>query len=534
MSYTKTNVELLNDLSIKNEIIPSINKCITIYGSNALFDYSEKIVFDINILNKRLLLLEHIRNNGKERTFIKEKLNSIKEMQETINEWLFENNYTDLYFKRNIFNYGSLLTISNKMKFLTVIIYPLIYIVIYSVLKYFGIHYDFYSYIKSLYYGYQSTISVVITLIISKPNAIYYISHSLSILYCLYQIYSLYNTFNNGFIRYNKCNNMEQSFDKIKKVIHVIENISKTNLFDKLSKIKYYNDNENIKDLITDLKEKFDNKNLGNKLLLYQNKDYKDDFEIILKIIGHLDAQICLSELLNQGYSPPQFENYDKPFFIVNDVFHPLLSQEQEVNSGTLSDPNLMIITGPNKSGKSTFMKSLTLSIYMSQVFCISCSKSIVLTPFIDIYTYLNIPDNIGRESLFEAEINRCFNFYKKAKNLKKNEYIFCIIDELFTGTNPPEGISSSYAICKKLTECNNALICASTHFYEICKISNVVYKKFVAEKNHHKYHFNYKIYDGISNQYIAIELLKEKGYDDDVINTALNKLNEISLISSI
>ena len=74
--------------------------------------------------------------------------------------------------------------------------------------------------------------------------------------------------------------------------------------------------------------------------------------------------------------------------------------------------PNNVVITGPNAAGKSTFIKALSLSILFSQTICIVPASNFVLTPFTLINTYLNIPDCKGKESLFEAEMNRVFRHF--------------------------------------------------------------------------------------------------------------------------
>lgn len=528
MTITETQLDLLNDLSIKKQIIPKIDTCITKHGSQKLKEYVNIIVGDVNILNKKKAILEYILKNNTEKNNIKKILRKFNNRHSIIDKWLYDDPCKDLHFEQEMFNKSMLLTFSNKMKFISVMIYPLIYLTIFGVMKYFGIQIDLTDYIKSLYYGYLNTIKFLLSLIISGSALIYLVSHALSVLYCLYQIYSLYNTFNNGILHYKKCSSIDSDFKEIGQSIKLLKNILNSNIF---QNIKNNLDLHNYsQDLIIDVCDSFDNKSLGEMILLHYNKPYKKKLLDILDFIGHIDAQICISEMINFGYTLPQYELYEKPFVIATDIFHPSLCIKSQIkNSVIISDPNLIIITGPNKAGKSTFMKSLLLSIFLAQTLGVTCCKNLVFTPFVDIYTYLNVPDSIGRESLFEAEINRCFNFYNKIKSLKANEYVFCIIDELFTGTNPPEGISSSFAICKKLTECKNSIICVSTHFYDICTIPNVIYKKFIANKINHKYHFPYKICDGISDQYIAIDLLKEKGYDGDIIDCALDKLKQLN-----
>lgn len=526
------NNNLINDLNVKREIYNKLNNCVTRYGSDTLSNYYiNNIIIDQNILSKRSEILKKIINSNNTK-LIKKKLKKIKLYEDLIEKWRFNDIQNELIFQNEYLNKSFILNISNKMKFYYVILYPLIYVIIYGFFKYFGFSIDFVSYIKSIYFGYINTISFFISLLISNEFLITSIAYLLGTCYSLYQIYSIYNMFQGGITHYNICSNFENEYYQLINILNVINDIFEYDISKEIINVTYSHQKirEDPFKCLESLKDDFQTKNLGEIILAFINREYKFDITHVLDYLGHIDANICISELLTKGYSLPQYEINDKPFIIVENMFHPLLSNNQIKNSAIIGDPNIMIITGPNKAGKSTFMKTLILSIYLAQSIGVTCCEKLVFTPFCDMYTYLNIPDNIGRESLFEAEVNRCFNLYDKINKLKDNQFIFCIIDELFTGTNPPEGISSSYAICKKMTECKNALLCISTHFYNICTLNNVIYKKFIANKVNNIYQFPYKIYDGISNQYIAIELLKEKGYDNDIIEYALNKLNLVIL----
>ena len=110
--------------------------------------------------------------------------------------------------------------------------------------------------------------------------------------------------------------------------------------------------------------------------------------------------------------------------------------------------------------GKSTFIKSLMLSILFSQTLTISFCKTQSFTPFSYIQTYLNIPDCKGKESLFEAEMNRAYKYISYLKTLEQDSelFSFIIMDEIFSSTNPREGLSGAYAIADKLGNYKNII----------------------------------------------------------------------------
>ena len=141
--------------------------------------------------------------------------------------------------------------------------------------------------------------------------------------------------------------------------------------------------------------------------------------------------------------------------------------------------------------------------------------------------------DWLPKESLFEAEIKRCIEFCTSIESLKDNQFTFTIMDELFTGTNPEEGIAGSYSVCKYLGDYNNSLLIITTHFKQLTDLekespTKFKNKMFTVDINNGMIHRSYKLHDGISNQNIAIELLKYKGYNNKIIQMALLKLQQL------
>jgi len=178
--------------------------------------------------------------------------------------------------------------------------------------------------------------------------------------------------------------------------------------------------------------------------------------------------------------------------------------------------------------------------VLLSQTIGVVCCDSIRFTPFKYLFTYLDIPNIVrNKESLFEAEILRCMEYCNILANLGidefgNREFSFTVIDELFTGTNPKEGIASSYAVCEHIGKFDNSLNIITTHFMELTKLGDDVpdvfrnMKFFVIKNEDGSFDRPYLIQDGKSEQHIAIALLKNKGYNDEIVNRALDKLKEL------
>ena len=281
--------------------------------------------------------------------------------------------------------------------------------------------------------------------------------------------------------------------------------------------------------------------NFGKELSDYKliNKDLVKSILLRSYVVDFLYGVVSYRR--NQKYTYVNFSTDLKPLVQVKGVRHPCLDGQgvgvgvgvggagtQVVkNNFELKNDNI-IITGPNAGGKSTFIKSILISVLMAQTICIAPCDALTMTPFKNIISQINIPDCKGSESLFEAEMYRCRENLKLLKE-KPDENTFIIMDEIFNSTNPVEGIAGAYAIAKQISKYPKCLLMFTTHYIYLTKLAKET-KRF---KNHrmnviinpetHEITFPYKLAPGFSRQYIALELLKKSGFETDIIDEALS-----------
>ncbi len=265
---------------------------------------------------------------------------------------------------------------------------------------------------------------------------------------------------------------------------------------------------------------------LGTYLSVKDNSDLKT----LLNYVGEVDYFVSCCKLLNKTengkYCFTEFIKAEDPYIQCQDLWHPLISNDKIVtNNITLGEPRNMVITGPNAGGKSTFIKSVTLSLILSQTLGISLGTYMKMTPFKLINTYLNIPDINGKESLFEAEMHRAREHISKLEKMSPQDFSFFIMDEIFSSTNPEEGIAGGYAVCERLGELKNSMNIVTTHFNYLTKLESSgnykAYKIPISRNNEGDIVYNYKLEPGVSDQFIALELLKTKGFDKNIVSRA-------------
>jgi|TARA_B100000795_G_scaffold266322_1_gene249333 energy-coupling factor transporter ATP-binding protein EcfA2 len=189
------------------------------------------------------------------------------------------------------------------------------------------------------------------------------------------------------------------------------------------------------------------------------------------------------------------------------------------------------LITGPNASGKTSLLKNTISNILLSQQFGYGYYKKGKITPFNYIHCYLNIPDTSSRDSLFQAEARRCLDILNCIDKHKDKKH-FCIFDELFSGTNPYEAISSADAYLSYISKYPGVKFMLTTHFIQLCKklqtnknISNVNMRTELFNDNPKYY---YKMQKGISEIKGGITVLKQLGYPAPIIERTTKSLNKL------
>jgi DNA mismatch repair ATPase MutS len=98
-------------------------------------------------------------------------------------------------------------------------------------------------------------------------------------------------------------------------------------------------------------------------------------------------------------------------------------------------------------------------------------------------------------------------------------------MDEIFSSTNPNEGVSGAYAIADKLSQFKNNVCLITSHYSHLTNLEKEGkfknYKIPISRDKQNNIIYNYKLMHGISNQYIALELLERKGFDKDIVRKA-------------
>lgn len=258
---------------------------------------------------------------------------------------------------------------------------------------------------------------------------------------------------------------------------------------------------------------------------LHSQKDYEDCLRYAVGFEGYINNLLGIYEnLANEKISFSEFNSTEN--CEMEEQYYPPLMNETHIKNSCNFKKN-MIISSPNKSGKTTILKTITINIIFTQQVGCGFYKSAKINPYTHIHSYLNIPDTSERDSLFQAESRRCkdiINIIKQYNDPIKFRH-FCIFDELYSGTNPEEASKAGYAFLKYMNNFENVNYILTTHYVSICKKFNKSekvqnYKMDVTILDDGTFDYTYKLKKGISKIKGGLRVLKDMDYPDEIIKT--------------
>jgi DNA mismatch repair ATPase MutS len=240
-------------------------------------------------------------------------------------------------------------------------------------------------------------------------------------------------------------------------------------------------------------------------------KNYANNVENWFEVIAFFDVQ---NSLANYGFNYP---NYTYPLITKNNKIleaenlgHPLLKTIGRVdNNLTITKNDFLIITGANMAGKSTFLRTISLSIVMANVGLPICATKSNYTP-IKLITSMRTSDSlIDNKSYFFSELKRLKFIVDKVKN----ENYFIILDEILKGTNSEDKAIGSKKFVEQLVRTNATGIIA-THDLSLCTIEKELKEVknyyFDAEIKNNELYFDYQFKKGVCKNMNASFLLKK------------------------
>lgn len=230
---------------------------------------------------------------------------------------------------------------------------------------------------------------------------------------------------------------------------------------------------------------------------------YRDQIGQLLSYIYDLDVFISIAQVaLKYNFVFPIALALEQHTVTVENLYHPLVKNAIPNTIRIDPESNIVFLTGANMAGKSTFMKSVGIALYLAHMGFPVAATKMEFAVRDGMYTTINLPDDLSSgNSHFYAEVLR---IKKIAKELSVAKNLFIIFDELFRGTNVKDAYEGTIAITEAFAKKRNCMFVVSTHIIEAgevlkerCDNINFVYLPTLMDKN--KPVYTYKLEQGIT-----------------------------------
>ncbi len=270
--------------------------------------------------------------------------------------------------------------------------------------------------------------------------------------------------------------------------------------------------------------------------------ELRDKVKSLAPVIQRTSAAVACVDVLcsfaekssKLGYVKPEIDDGDE--IIIKAGRHPVI--ENTIENGNYvsndvymnrKDASLLLITGPNMSGKSTYMRQLALIVLMAQAGCFVPAEAAHIGICDRIYTRIGASDNIAMgQSTFFVEMSELAYILNTA-----TEKSLVILDEIGRGTSTYDGLSIAWAVVEDLTRHGHRIrTLFATHYHELTvlsdKISGVKNLNVDVSEENGTIVFLHKIVDGAASRSYGIHVAKLAGVPQNVLDAAQKKLDEL------
>lgn len=267
----------------------------------------------------------------------------------------------------------------------------------------------------------------------------------------------------------------------------------------------------------------FEDNTILDKIFRYQEIDH---VRTLLYHLYTMDVYISVAQVATERkFIFPEAINRELHSIHLENVYHPQLEKAIGNTLSITPDSNVVFLTGANMAGKSTFMKSLGIALFLAHMGFPVAADRMQFSVRDGIFTTINLSDNLNMGySHFYAEVLRV---KKVAEHLNANHNIFVIFDELFRGTNVKDAYEATVAITAAFARKTHCMFIVSTHIMEAgdtlrpqYENINFVYLPTRMEQNRPVY--TYRLEKGITEDRHGMVIINNEGIID-ILKQGLN-----------
>jgi len=255
-------------------------------------------------------------------------------------------------------------------------------------------------------------------------------------------------------------------------------------------------------------------------------KHHGATWERVAGALGELEALCALAVDADERGPGPWPEIVDGPPCLeIDSGVHPLLAARGAVpNDASLGgEARLLLVTGSNMAGKSTFLRMVALHVVLAQLGSPARARRVRLTP-VRLRSLIHVRDSLADgKSYFLVEVERVRDLLQLTA---REPRVLVVVDELFRGTNSVERVAASRAIARHWAA-TGALFVLATHDLDLARLADpervpgTVAWHFPDEIVAGALRFPYRLQPGWSNTHNALRLLELSGYPETIVQAA-------------
>jgi DNA mismatch repair protein MutS len=262
--------------------------------------------------------------------------------------------------------------------------------------------------------------------------------------------------------------------------------------------------------------------------LLNDLAPYIDALQTVARALAQLDTLAALADhAMRNNWCAPQL--VPEPTIVVEQGRHPVVETQIErfiANDCQLTgERKLLLITGPNMGGKSTFMRQVALITLLAYVGSFVPASGAVIGPIDRIFTRIGAADDLaGGRSTFMVEMTESAAILNGA-----TEHSLVLMDEVGRGTSTFDGLALAWAIAKHLIETTRSFTLFATHYFELTQLPDThptaanVHLSAVEHKD--SIVFLHAVQSGPASQSYGLQVAQLAGVPQSVIRAARKHL---------
>ncbi len=252
------------------------------------------------------------------------------------------------------------------------------------------------------------------------------------------------------------------------------------------------------------------------------------------RAIAELDALAALAErAVTLDWSRPEFTGE-----AVLDIIggrHPVVEQQLRGSASFIANDTrlsasrrMLLITGPNMGGKSTYMRQTALIALLAHCGSFVPAESARLGPIDEIFTRIGASDDLaGGRSTFMVEMTETANILHNA-----SEHSLVLLDEIGRGTSTFDGLALAYACARQLMEKNRSFTLFATHYFELTHLAQefrpIANVHVTAVEHRDRIVFLHSVQDGPASQSYGLQVAALAGVPNSVIQLARKRLVQL------